>query len=82
MENTAKNFLIVLKNLLKLTRAPETFFKKEMKKQVEATRGWNGDEIANKITKVSKKLPQNNSGTVESETEILKERYISLERGR
>ena len=53
-----------------------------MKKQVEATRDWNGDEITNKVTKVSKKLPQNNSETVESETEILKERYMSLERGR
>ena len=36
-----------------------------MQKQAEATRGWNGDKIANKITKVSKKLPQNNSETVD-----------------
>ena len=38
-----------------------------------------GNKIANKITKVSKNLPQNNSETVTNEynKEIPKERYIS-----
>ena len=42
----------------------------------KATRDFIGNEIAKKITK---KSPENTSETVESETEIPKERYISPE---
>ena len=38
-----------------------------------------GDKIAHKVAKVSKNSPQNISETVESETEIPKERYMSPE---
>ena len=39
-----------------------------------------GDLILNKINKITKTLPQNSSETVESETEISKERYISTKK--
>ena len=40
-----------------------------------------GNEIANRVTKVSKSLPQNNSEIItnEHDKEIAKERYISPE---
>ena len=48
-------------------------------KKAESTGNFIGNETANKITKSSKSLPQNTSGTVERETEIPKEIYISPE---
>ena len=54
------------------TYALKTASKRSIQKATEA----NGDLIGNKITK---KSPQDNSETVESETEIPKERYISPE---
>ena len=41
-----------------------------------------GNKIANKIPKVSRNSTWNISETVESETEISKERYISPEKGK
>ena len=38
------------------------------------------NKIANEISKVSRNSPQNNSETVEIETEIPKERYVSPEK--
>ena len=56
--------------------ALKTALKKSIQKTEEATSGWIGIKIVNKITKVSKISPQNNS---KNETEIIKERYISPE---
>ena len=41
-----------------------------------------GNKIASKIPKVSRNSTRNISETVESETEISKERYISPEKGK
>ena len=57
------------------------------KREVQKTTGETGDlidkKIANKITKISKKLQQNNSETVinEHDKELPKERYMSPEEG-
>ena len=51
--------------------------KEQFKKTVEATGDLIGNKIADKITRVSKTLPQNNSGT--NEEQILRERYLSPE---
>ena len=58
--------------------------KTELRKAIQKAERTTGDlidyKVAEKITKVSKTLPQNNLEIVESETEILKERYISPEK--
>ena len=61
------------------TDAFKTASKRSIQKKAEATDDFIGNKIANKITKVSKKLKQNNSETVTNEydKEIPKERYIS-----
>ena len=51
--------------------------KKAIQKTAEATGGLIVNKNADKITKVSKRSPKNNSET--SEEEILRERYISPE---
>ena len=56
-----------------------TASKKAIQKTTEATDDLI-NKIANKITKASRNLPQNILETVESETEICKERYISPEK--
>ena len=53
----------------------KTTSKKAIQKTAKATGDLLGNKIADKITKVSKTSPQNNSET--NEEEILKERYIS-----
>ena len=74
MVNTTKNFLIKLNNRqqmhLKLSNL-----------KAEVTGDLIGNKIANRITKVSKNIQQNNSETVTNanDTEIPKERYISPE---
>ena len=72
--NTVRNFLIVLKNLqqmhLKLLQ------KEQFKKTAEATGDIIGNKNADRITKVSKTSPHNNSET--NEVETLRERYTSL----
>ena len=54
--------------------------KKAIQETAEAAIDLTGNKIASNILKVSRNPPQNNSRTVESETEILKERYISPEK--
>ena len=54
--------------------------KKSYSKKAEATGDLIGSKIANKITKASRNLPQNTSETIESETEIPRERCISPEK--
>ena len=51
----------------------------ECQKTVEATGDLTGNKSANKITKVSRNLLQNNSETItnEHDKEIPRERYIS-----
>ena len=51
--------------------------KEQFKKTAEATGDLIGNKIADKITRASKTLPQNNSGT--NEEQILRERYLSPE---
>ena len=51
--------------------------KEQFKKTAEATGDLIGNKIADKITRVSKTLPQNNSGT--NKEQILRERYLSPE---
>ena len=51
--------------------------KEQFKKTAEATGDLIGNKIADKITRVSKTLPQNNSGT--NEEQILRERHLSPE---
>ena len=53
--------------------------KRAIQKTAEATSDLIGNEIANKVSKVSKNSQQNNSETVtdEHDKEIPKERYIS-----
>ena len=55
----------------------KTASKRGNQKTAEATGDLICNKTANKITKVSKESPQNNSETVKSETEKPKERYIS-----
>ena len=52
-----RNFLIMLNNLA--TDALETASKRAIRKTSEATSDLNGNKIADRITKVSKTLPQN-----------------------
>ena len=54
--------------------------KKAIQETAEVAIDLTGNKIASNILKVLRKPPQNNSRTVESETEILKERYISPEK--
>ena len=65
----------------------KTTSKRVIQKAAEATDDLTGNKIGNKITKVSRTLPQNSSRTVTNETEnigidrkMLKERYISPEK--
>ena len=58
------------------TDALKTASKRAIQKTAEATGDLIGRKIADKITSVSKTLPQNN---LETNEEILSERYISLE---
>ena len=62
--------------------ALKTSWKRIIQKTAEATCDLTGNEIANKITKVSKSLLQNDSKTVtnEHDKEIPKKRYISPEK--
>ena len=55
------------------------FQRKNNSRKAEATSYLIGNKITNKITKFSKKSPQNTSETVKRETEIPRERYISPE---
>ena len=77
MVNIARNLLIKLNNLPQMKF--KTVSKRAIQKTAETTGYLIGNKIADKITKVSKKLEQNNSETVtnEHDKEILKERYIS-----
>ena len=69
-----------------LNNPPHMLLKLLQKKAIQkiadtkATGDLIGNEIANKISKVSKSSPQNNFETVEREKEIPKERYRSLEK--
>ena len=56
------------------TDALKTASKREIQKIAEATGDLIGNEIADKITRVSKTSPQNNSET--NEEKILRERYL------
>ena len=69
------------------TDALKTVSKRAIQKAATATGDLIGNKIADKITKLSRGSPQNNSETVESETEkiefdreIPKERYTSPEK--
>ena len=62
----------MLNNLL---HALQTASKGTIQKTAETTGDLIGNEIADRITKVSKASPQNNSET--NEEEILRERYTS-----
>ena len=59
------------------TDALKIFSKERFKKQQKQLAILIGNKIADKITRVSKSSPQNNSVT--NDEEILKERYISPE---
>ena len=66
-----------------LNNLPQIHLKLLQKKAIQKTAEATDDlinKIANKITKASRNLPQNILETVESETEICKERYISPEK--
>ena len=68
-------------NKQSVTDAFETASKRAIEKTAEATRDLIDNEIAYKITEISKNPQQNNSETVtnQHDKEILKERHISLE---
>ena len=76
MVNTAKTLLIMLKNLaqkhLKLLQ------KKFIQKTAEATGDLIGNQLGNKIIKISRSSPQNNWETItkEHDEEIPEEGYI------
>ena len=59
------------------TDALETASKRKIQKAAEATGDLIRNKIADEISRVSKKSPQNNSET--NQKEILRERYISPE---
>ena len=68
--------------------AKAIYSKRATQKAEEATSYSTGNKTVDKLTKVSRTSPQNNSKTVESEAEnrgfdkeIPKERYISSEKG-
>ena len=64
-----------------VTDALKTSSKQIIQKTAEGTGDLIGNKTANKITKLSKNSPQNNSETItnEHDKEIPKERYISSE---
>ena len=64
---------------LKLLQKKKKKKERKLKKIAVATADLIANKIADKITKVSKASPQNNSETVTNEEEILKERHISPE---
>ena len=64
----------MLNNLLQIQLK---LLQKEKFKKIERTSDFAGNKIADKITKVSKVLPKNNSET--NEKEILRERFIPPE---
>ena len=64
----------MLNNLLQIQLK---LLQKEKFKKTERTSDFAGNKIADKITKVSKVLPKNNSET--NEKEILRERFIPPE---
>ena len=68
----------MLKNLQQILK---TSSKRVIQITAEATGDLTGNEIANKITKLSKKSQQNNSETAtnEHDEEIPKEKYVSPE---
>ena len=68
----------MLKNLQQILK---TSSKRVIQITAEATGDLTGNEIANKITKLSKKSQQNNSETAtnEHDKEIPKEKYVSPE---
>ena len=66
MRNTGRNFLIMLNNLLLI---PKTTLLRIIQRIIEANGDLIGNTIADKITRVSRKLPQYSSETVENETE-------------
>ena len=74
MVNIVRNLLIMLNNVLKTTS------KKIIQKTADATGGLIDKKIANRIKKVCRGWPQNNSETTtnEHDKEIHKERYIYL----
>ena len=59
------------------TGSLKTATKRAIQKTAEATGDLIGNKIADKITRISKILPQNNSERERDEEEILRERYIS-----
>ena len=77
----AKTLVKIRQNLLDHAKqsakdAFETATKRAIQKTAEAT----GDLMINKVANdIPKKSPQNTSETVESETEMLKKRYIYAE---
>ena len=82
--NMVKNFLIVLKK--SITVAIKTTSKSTIQKRAIATGDLTGNNIADKITSFSKKSSKNHIPRVlhsqnEDELEVLKERYISPEKG-
>ena len=64
-----------------VTDVLKTYSKRVIQKTVERTYDLTGNKIANKITRVSKNLQQNNSERVKNgnDKEIPKERYVSQE---
>ena len=80
MVNKARNFMIILKNLI-CNRCTQNFFKCVIQKTAEATGDLISNKIANKITKHILKIFKNNSKTVanEHDKEIPKEKYVSPE---
>ena len=64
---------------LKIASKKKKKKERKLKKIAVATADLIANKIADKITKVSKASPQNNSETVTNEEEILKERHISPE---
>ena len=66
------------------TDAPKTTSKNSVQKTAEATGDLISNKIANRITKVSGSLPQNNSETIKNEhdKEMPKERYICPKKDR
>ena len=77
MGNTNRHFLITLKNLQQMQLK---LLQKSNSKTAKATGNLTVNKIAEKITKVSRNYPQRNSETIENETEIPKERYVSPEK--
>ena len=79
MVHTAKNFLIMLKHMLQMHS--NLLQKRVIRKTADAAGDLIGNKIADRNTKVSKILQQNNSESVTNEhgKDIPKRRYISPE---